>query len=269
MSKVQSPKSDDGTTSLSTDDRREHKRDQGQAHLSPANFGLWTLDIGQLTVTDLRKTFLSPSGARIEVLRGISFSATAGETIGIVGASGAGKSTLLHLIGGIEAPDHGSIRLGEFAVNDGGSAKLARYRNSQVGFVFQFHHLLPDLTAAENVYLPLTLARHNKQKAMRSALEALDRLGLANRATHRVTDLSGGEQQRVAVCRALINQPVLVLADEPTGNLDSNSGDLLAADLMSYAASRPAIVIIATHNQDLAQSCKRRLTLGQGRISEN
>jgi len=269
MSKVQSPKSDDGTTSLSTDDRRERKRDQGQAHLSPADFGLWTLDIGQLTVTDLRKAFLSPSGARIEVLRGISFSAAAGETIAIVGASGAGKSTLLHLIGGIEQADHGSIKLGEFAIEEANRAELARYRNRQVGFVFQFHHLLADLTAAENIGLPLTLARHDRHKAIRRALEALERLGLANRATHRVTDLSGGEQQRVAVCRALITQPVLVLADEPTGNLDSNSGGQLADDLISYAASRPAIVIIATHNQDVAQSCNRLLTLEQGRISEN
>jgi lipoprotein-releasing system ATP-binding protein len=146
-------------------------------------------------------------------------------------------------------------------------SELARYRNRQVGFVFQFHHLLPDLTAAENVSLPLTLARHERRKAMRSALEALDRVGLATRASHRVTDLSGGEQQRVAVCRALITQPVLVLADEPTGNLDSISGSLLASALISYAASRPAIVIIATHNQDLAQRCGRLLTLEQGRIS--
>jgi lipoprotein-releasing system ATP-binding protein len=224
------------------------------------------LDVG-LTVTDLRKAFLSPSDERIEVLRGISFTAVAGETVSIVGASGAGKSTLLHLIGGIEVPDHGSIKLGEFAVDSAGCSELARYRNRQVGFVFQFHHLLPDLTAAENVSLPLTLARHERRKAMRSALEALDRVGLATRASHRVTDLSGGEQQRVAVCRALITQPVLVLADEPTGNLDSISGSLLASALISYAASRPAIVIIATHNQDLAQRCGRLLTLEQGRIS--
>lgn len=227
------------------------------------------MDIGRLTVTDLRKAFLSPSGERIEVLRGISFSASPEETIAVVGASGAGKSTLLHLIAGIEASDHGSIKLGEFAVDNAGRAELARYRNAHVGVVFQFHHLLPDLTAAENVCLPLILARQDGRKATRSALEALDRLGLAGRASHRVTDLSGGEQQRVAVCRALITQPVLVLADEPTGNLDSNSGDLLAADLMSYAASRPAIVIIATHNLDLAQSCNRLLTLEQGKISEN
>ncbi|MEP6717626.1 MAG: ABC transporter ATP-binding protein [bacterium] len=255
-SKVQSPKSEDNRLDFRISDS-----------FQVADFGLSTLDLG-LAVTDVRKTFLSPSEERIEVLRGISFSAVAGETIAIVGASGAGKSTLLHLIGGIEAPDHGNIRLGKFAVEKANRAELAHYRRRRVGFVFQFHHLLSDLTAAENVGLPLTIARHDAPKAMRLALEALDRLGLAARASHRVTDLSGGEQQRVAVCRALVTQPVLVLADEPTGNLDSNSGDRLADDLLSYAASRPAIVIIATHNQDLAQRCDRRLTLEQGKTSE-
>ena len=236
--------------------------------MSPPDFGCWTLDFGQLTVTDLRKAFLSPRGERIEVLRGISFSAAPGETIAVVGASGAGKSTLLHLIAGIEASDHGSIKLGEFAVDNAGRAELARYRNAHVGVVFQFHHLLPDLTAAENVCLPLILARQDGRKATRSALEALDRLGLAGRASHRVTDLSGGEQQRVAVCRALITQPLLVLADEPTGNLDSLSSAQLANDLISYAVSRPAIVIIATHNRELAQRCDRVVILEDGRTSE-
>jgi lipoprotein-releasing system ATP-binding protein len=233
-----------------------------------AQIELWTLDVG-LAVSDLRKAFVSPSGERLEVLRGISFSARPGETIAIVGASGAGKSTLLHLVGGIEAPDHGNIKLGEFAVQRASRAELARYRNGRVGVVFQFHHLLPDLSAAENVCFPLLLARHDRRKAMRSAHEALERVGLASRRSHRITDLSGGEQQRIAVCRALITAPLLVLADEPTGNLDSISGGLLETELMSYAASRPAIVIIATHNRDLAQRCDRVLTLEAGRIAEN
>ncbi len=269
MSKVQSPKSQDPSQPSGIDRLHSGNPKLEQIHARQADFGLWTLDFGQLAVTDVRKTFLSPGGERIEVLRGVSFSAVAGETIAIVGASGAGKSTLLHLIGGIEVPDHGNIRLGEFAVEKADRGELAHYRSRRVGFVFQFHHLLSDLTAAENVGLPLTIARHDAPKAMRLALEALDRLGLAARASHRVTDLSGGEQQRVAVCRALITQPVLVLADEPTGNLDANGGDRLADDLVSYAATRPAIVIIATHNQDLARRCDRRLTLEQGRTSEN
>src|SRR6266550_3453253 len=167
MSNVQNPKSNEGMTSSRTYDRRRHNSDRGQAQLSPADVGHWTLDIGQLTVTGLRKAFLSPSGDSIEVLRGISFSAVAGETIAIVGVSGAGKSTLLHLIGGIEGPDHGGIRLGKFAVDGAGRLALARYRNRRVGFVFQFHHLLPDLTAAENISLPMMLARHERRSAMR------------------------------------------------------------------------------------------------------
>ena len=256
-SKVQSPKSEGN---------RLDSRLRGSFQF--ADIGLSTLDFG-LAVTDVRKAFLSPSGERIEVLTGISFSARAGETIAIVGASGAGKSTLLHLIGGIEVPDHGNIRLGEFAIEKANRVELAHYRSRRVGFVFQFHHLLSDLTAAENVGLSLTIARHGARKAMRLALEALDRCGLAARASHRVTDLSGGEQQRVAVCRALITQPVLVLADEPTGNLDANSGNRLADDLFSYAATRPAIVVIATHNQNLAQRCDRVLALERGKIAEN
>lgn len=256
-SKVQSPNSEGNRLDSRLSDSSQF-----------ADFGLSTLDLG-LTVTDLRKAFLSPGGERIEVLRGMSFSAVSGETIAVVGASGAGKSTLLHLIGGIEVPDHGNIRLGEFAVEKARRAELAHYRSRRVGFVFQFHHLLSDLTAAENVALPLTIARHDAPKAMRLAQEALDRLGLADRAAHRVTDLSGGEQQRVAVCRALITQPVLVLADEPTGNLDANSGERLADDLLSYAASRPAIVIIATHNQALAKRSDRVLRLERGKVAEN
>ena len=271
MSKVQSPKSNNQSTPPSSDDRGERNRDQAnlsQAHLSQADLGLWTLNFG-LSVTDVRKAFLSPDGERIEVLRGICFSAVAGETLAIVGASGAGKSTLLHVIGGIEFPDHGGIRLGEFAVDEANRAQLSHYRSRKIGFIFQFHHLLADLTAAENVALPLMLARHGGPKPMRRALEALDRLGLAARASHRVTDLSGGEQQRIAVCRALITQPVLVLADEPTGNLDSTSGGQLADDLLSYATLRPAIVIIATHNEDLAKRCDRVLALERGKIAEN
>jgi lipoprotein-releasing system ATP-binding protein len=191
-----------------------------------------------------------------------------GETIAIVGASGAGKSTLLHLIGGIEASDHGGITFGKFAIESASRADLARYRNRQVGFVFQFHHLLPDLTAAENVAFPLIVARQDRRRAMSSAFEALDRVGLGSRASHRITELSGGEQQRIAVCRALITAPLLVLADEPTGNLDSVSGGLIEDELLTYAASRPAMVIIATHNQALAGRCDRVLTLEQGRIAE-
>jgi len=268
MSKVQSPKPRLESSAADSHDLRAGNEKRDPTQLAQADFGPRTLDVG-LTVTDLRKAFVSPSGERLEVLRGISFSAVPGETIAILGASGAGKSTLLHLVGGLEVPDHGSIKLGEFRVESARRAELARHRNAHIGVVFQFHHLLPDLTAAENVCLPLIVARHDRRQAMRSALAALDRVGLAARAAHRVTDLSGGEQQRIAVCRALIAEPRLVLADEPTGNLDSNSSGLLADDLISYAATREAIVLIATHNQDLAQRCDRVLTLEQGKTCEH
>ena len=237
------------------------------------DIGLWTLDIGQsqdfgLSVTDLRKSFLSPRGEKIEVLRGASFSAGAGEAVAIMGASGAGKSTLLHLLGGLEAADHGAIVAGKFAIDRASPAALARFRNEHVGFVFQFHHLLPDLTAAENVSLPLRILRTSPRQAMQRALQLLEEVGLDRRVADSVVGhLSGGEQQRVAVCRALITQPRLVLADEPTGNLDATTGDEIARSLISYARNRGALVIVATHNLALAETCDRTLVLRNGRLS--
>jgi lipoprotein-releasing system ATP-binding protein len=231
-----------------------------------ADVGLWTLDFG-LRVTDLRKSFLSPTGERIEVLRGASFSANAGEAVAIMGASGAGKSTLLQVLGGLEAADHGNVVAGEFEVDQANASALAQFRNERVGFVFQFHHLLPDLTAAENVSLPLLIARVSHRQAIRRATEMLAKVGLDSRvSTSLVGHLSGGEQQRVAVCRALITSPALVLADEPTGNLDVSTGGEIARSLVSYARNNRAIVLIATHNQALAELCDRTLSLNNGRL---
>ncbi|HEV7472766.1 MAG TPA: ABC transporter ATP-binding protein [Pyrinomonadaceae bacterium] len=224
------------------------------------------MDFG-LRVTDLRKSFLSPTDERIEVLRGASFSANAGEAIAITGASGAGKSTLLHLLGGLEAADHGSIVAGEFAIDRARPTALARFRNQHVGFVFQFHHLLPDLTAAENVSLPLRIKRTSPREALRRAEALLAEVGLDSRSSASLVGyLSGGEQQRVAVCRALITRPGLVLADEPTGNLDMTIGDEIARSLVSYARDNGAIVIIATHNTALVEICDHTLVLKEGRL---
>jgi len=257
MSKVPTPKSVTGTT-----------EDSG-VQVATADFGLGTLDLG-LSVTDLRKSFVSAAGERIEVLRGLSFSARAGEAVAIMGASGAGKSTLLHLLGGLEATDHGTILAGEFAIERARPAELARFRNEHVGFVFQFHHLLPDLTAAENVSLPLRIARKSHREAMRQAVQLLDEVGLDRRvADSLVGHLSGGEQQRVAVCRALITRPALVLADEPTGNLDSATGDEITRAIVSYARKRRALVVIATHNLALAEVCDRTLVLSNGRLRQS
>ena len=249
-----------------TSQTEEPETSSANAQAGSADIGHWTLDFG-LTVTDLRKSFLSPTGERIEVLRGASFSASAGEAVAIIGSSGAGKSTLLHLLGGLEAADHGTIVAGQLAIDRASPSALARFRNKQVGFVFQFHHLLPDLTAAENVSLPLLITRTRRRQAMRRATQMLEDVGLDSRISASVVGhLSGGEQQRVAVCRALITRPALVLADEPTGNLDTAIGDEIAHSLVSYARDNRALVIIATHNRALAEICDRTLILRDGRL---
>jgi lipoprotein-releasing system ATP-binding protein len=232
-----------------------------------SDIGHWTLDFG-LNVRDLRKSFISPSGERLEVLRGVSFSARSGESVAITGSSGAGKSTLLHLLAGIEEPDHGTIQTAEPSLEKASPSELAHFRNQRLGLVFQFHHLLRDFTALENVSLPLLIKRKSFAESRAIAGALLENAGLGNRSSHMVGDLSGGEQQRVAVCRALVTRPVIVLADEPTGNLDSATGDAIATSLFSYAKATPAVLIVVTHNQNLASICDRSLTLRDGRLYE-
>jgi lipoprotein-releasing system ATP-binding protein len=200
------------------------------------------------------------------VLRGIDFTAAPGEMIAITGASGSGKSTLLHLLGGLDEADHGTISLDQFGISRARGSELAQFRRRNIGFVFQFHHLLPDLTAAENVALPLLIGRRAANEAFGRAASALETLGLAGKGSLAVGHLSGGEQQRVAVARALIGEPSLVLADEPTGNLDEALGDEIAESLQNYRRRRPAIVIVATHNQRLGQICDRILTIQNGKL---
>ena len=230
------------------------------------DIGLWTFDIG-LKVSDLRKSYASPNGDRIEVLRSISFSVSPGESLAIIGPSGTGKSTLLNLLGGLDNPDHGSISVGPFDIAAASSSSLTRFRNQQLGFIFQFHHLLLDLTAAENVSLPLMIRRKSRSEALTRAREMLESAGLRDRGEHLVSHLSGGEQQRVAVCRALVTSPSLVLADEPTGNLDTANSDIVARSLTEYAQKNRSVVVIATHNQKLAGLCDRTLQLHDGRLS--
>ena len=208
-----------------------------------------------ISVVDLRKSFMSPNGERLEVLRGVTFTANAGETIAITGASGSGKSTLLHLLGGLETADHGAITLN--GANSG---------RQEIGFVFQFHYLLSDLSAVENVALPLLIARQNTRRAHERAMALLKEAGLEARADHPVSHLSGGEQQRVAVARALVTEPKLLLADEPTGNLDAAIGEEIAQTLVAYAHKHSAISIIATHSAILAGMCDRSLVLESGRL---
>ncbi|MDQ1524532.1 MAG: lipoprotein-releasing system ATP-binding protein [Pyrinomonadaceae bacterium] len=219
-------------------------------------------------MSELRKAYASPGGGVLEVLRGVSFVLGAGEMLAVMGASGAGKSTLLHLLGGLDAADGGRARLGEVELTRAGGAQLARVRNKQVGFVFQFHHLLPDLSALENVALPLLVARRKPREARAAASAMLEAVGLGARASHRPGELSGGEQQRAAVARALVHAPRLVLADEPTGNLDARAGAEVAALLSTLARTRGAAVIVATHNEQLAAACDRTLFLKDGLLVE-
>jgi len=206
-----------------------------------------------ISVVDLRKSFVAPSGERLEVLRGVTFEANAGESIAITGASGSGKSTLLHLLGGLETPDHGNITVGS--------------HRKEIGFIFQFHYLLPDLSAVENVALPLLIARWKRKRAFNRALDLLTETGLSERAEHPISHLSGGEQQRVAVARALVTGPTLLLADEPTGNLDEAISDQIGRTLVDYAHKHSANTIIATHSARVARMCDRLLVLEDGRIS--
>lgn len=219
-----------------------------------------------LSVVDLRKSFASPHGTRIEVLRGLSLAVASGESVAIMGASGSGKSTLLHLLGGLDEPDHGSITLMRRDVTLLNRSSAPAFRQTQIGFIFQFHYLLPDLTAAENVALPLLIQRQTARDAFKRARTMLVELGLEQRVDHPVAQLSGGEQQRIAVARALVTEPALILADEPTGNLDASISEEIAKTLTNYASNRSRLAVIATHNPALARMCDRTLVLEDGKL---
>ena len=219
-----------------------------------------------LNVVDLRKSFVAPNGDRLEVLRGVTFEAHEGESVAIVGASGSGKSTLLHLLGGLEAGDNGIITLSGTDVCSLKGNDLATFRQSKIGFVFQFHYLINDLSAEENVSLPLRIARFPQASRATQAKSLLNEVGLSERQDYPISQLSGGEQQRVALARALITNPTLLLADEPTGNLDTSISDEIGQILVKFVRNRSRIAIIATHNESLAGICDRVLLLEEGRV---
>ncbi|HEV2859515.1 MAG TPA: ABC transporter ATP-binding protein [Pyrinomonadaceae bacterium] len=221
-----------------------------------------------LEVEGVGKTFRGPEGGAVEVLRGVTFALEEGEMAAVVGASGAGKTTLLHVVGGLEEADAGRARLGGFEITKASGAELAEWRGREVGFVFQSHRLLADLSAEENVALPLLVARRPRREALGEARAMLETVGLGERALHAAGELSGGEQQRVAVARALVRRPRLVLADEPTGNLDARTGEDVGRLLLELARQARACVLVATHNERLARLCDRRLTLRDGRVEE-
>jgi lipoprotein-releasing system ATP-binding protein len=217
-----------------------------------------------VSVSGLNKFYQAGSG-RLHVLRDVELQVRQGEMVAIVGASGVGKSTLLHLLGGLDRAESGSIRVGDTDLLSLADLALVEFRNRNVGFVFQFHHLLPEFDALENVEMPMRIARMPLDEARRRSTELLTRVALAERLTHRPNMLSGGEQQRVAVARALVMRPAILLADEPTGDLDETTGDALHGLLREMHAEHGLTSVIATHNPRLAASCDRvlRLELGQ------
>jgi putative ABC transport system ATP-binding protein len=217
-----------------------------------------------LTVTDLHKSF-EQGGRRIEVLRGLDLEARAGDTLAILGRSGSGKSTLLALLAGLDEPTKGSIRIGGTDLASMDETALARFRSRNVGIVFQQFHLMGDLTALENVALPLELAGAEEVEAR--ARQALEEVGLSDRATHFARQLSGGECQRVAIARALITRPQILLADEPTGNLDFDTAGAVADLMFRLAEQAGTILIVVTHSEELGRRCARSRRLHQGRLS--
>jgi len=219
-----------------------------------------------LSATALRKVYMGGDGQPIEVLAEVNLDVGRGEFVAIVGESGAGKSTLLHLLGALDPPTGGTISLEGQPYTDMSPVELAALRNRKVGFVFQFHHLLREFTARENVALPLMIAGVAEPAALRRAEELLTLVGLGPRLTHRPTELSGGEQQRVALARALAPDPVVVLADEPSGNLDHKNSERLHDLLAGMARDLETALVIVTHNRLLAARADRVLTLEDGRL---
>jgi lipoprotein-releasing system ATP-binding protein len=218
-----------------------------------------------LEVQRLSKSY-PVGGNRLVVLHDLDLSVERGEMVAIVGASGVGKSTLLHVLGGLDSLDGGSVRIGDMEISSMADADRVAFRNQHVGFVFQFHHLLPEFTALENAEMPMRIARRPATERRGRAMLLLDRVGLAGRLEHRPGMLSGGEQQRVAIARALVMGPSLLLADEPTGDLDEHTAETLHALLREMHAERGLTSIIATHNPRLAAACDRVLRLEEGRL---
>ena len=211
---------------------------------------------------------IQKSYGNVHVLKGVDLEVDKGEIVSIVGKSGAGKSTLLHILGTLDHADKGSLSINNEDVSNFSSKQMAAFRNQNIGFIFQFHHLLPEFTAIENVCIPAFINKQNEASAIKRAEELLGYLGLSHRFTHKPSELSGGEQQRVAVARALMNQPAVVFADEPSGNLDSTSSKELHDLLFKLRDDFQQSFIIVTHNEALADMSDRRLVMEDGLLKK-
>ncbi|TGU70076.1 MULTISPECIES: ABC transporter ATP-binding protein [Geomonas] len=221
-----------------------------------------------LEVRGLFKSY-GGNGATVEVLKGIDLDVAAGDTIALVGPSGAGKSTLLHVMGTIDRPTSGEVLFEGERIFNLSDQPLAAFRNRSIGFVFQFHHLLPEFSALENVMMPLLIGGERRSRAEGRALELLKGVGLSHRVTHRPGELSGGEQQRVAIARALVREPKLLLADEPTGNLDMKTSEEVHALLYEIQRQTGIALVIVTHNEQLAAGMARTIRMVDGKVVES
>jgi lipoprotein-releasing system ATP-binding protein len=220
-----------------------------------------------LTATDIHRSFAA-GATQLPVLSGVSLRVRKGEVVAITGASGVGKSTLLHILGGLDRPTSGVVSVSGALLAQQTDEQLAKFRNRKIGFVFQHHYLMEDFSALENVMLPILVAGKSHQEASQRSELLLGEVGLSNRTGHRPKQLSGGEQQRVAVARALANDPEVVLADEPSGNLDTATGRKLHDLLFRLNSESATTFLIATHNLELAECCSRRLEIAAGQMSE-
>lgn len=222
-----------------------------------------------LTATNIHKSYPMGKNQSLEVLKGVDVHISRGEILVIVGHSGAGKSTLLHILGALDRPTKGEVEVGGKSVSKMNDTALARFRNQRYGFVFQFHHLLPEFTALENVTIPGLIARKSKEETTETARKLLADVGLSNRLDHKPSELSGGEQQRVAFARALINDPVMVMADEPSGNLDLKNSQALHELMWQLVKEHNKTFVVVTHNQDLADKADRTIELYDGTIKQS
>jgi lipoprotein-releasing system ATP-binding protein len=228
-----------------------------------------TVDVGAesaVVARGIRRVYQGGDGRELTVLEGVDLDVAAGEAVAIVGASGAGKSTLLHVLGGLDRPNGGEVVVVGRRLSQLGSVELAAFRNETIGFVFQFHHLLKEFTAEENVMMPQLIGGVPLPAARERARDLLEQVGLSARATHRPAALSGGEQQRVAVARALANRPMVVLADEPSGNLDTHTSDQLHDLFFRLRAEHGVALILATHNRELADRADRVLRVRDAKL---